>query len=106
MKTAGILLRYRPDLKLRDKLGRTALMWAAHWGHDKIVSLLLKRGAKPRLRDKKGHLAVDLIRWACDAATLERLNRLLGGPSRSPLYRTPKRGRPGGRVLPQPSGSK
>ena len=32
--------------------GSTALTWAAHEGHEQVVDVLLKAGAKPDIRDK------------------------------------------------------
>ena len=47
-------------LEAVDDRGRTALMTAAELGHDEVVDLLLRRGAKPDLRDKQGKTAADL----------------------------------------------
>jgi ankyrin repeat protein len=44
-----------------DFEGRTPLMLAAEKGHKPVVSLLLKRGADPKLKDKNGKTAAD---WA------------------------------------------
>ena len=42
-----------------DLLGRTALHEAAFWGHDDIISLLLRYGADVNLQDAAGLTAVD-----------------------------------------------
>jgi hypothetical protein len=48
--------RYRNDL--------TALMWAAGYGRDEAVKVLLAAGARTDLRDNRGKTAADIAREA------------------------------------------
>ena len=48
-----------PDFK--NKLGGTAMMWAASYGQDEAVRILLNRGADPRIKDVDGVTAAG---WA------------------------------------------
>jgi ankyrin repeat protein len=53
-----------PGLKIdnRDRLGYTALMWAAHNGRADIVQALLSHGADPKLKGKDGKTAADIAK--------------------------------------------
>ncbi len=41
----------------RDENDSTLLMWAAGYGHERVIELLLARGARPELRDNRGKTA-------------------------------------------------
>jgi tetratricopeptide (TPR) repeat protein len=42
------------DINIADTEGKTALMYAAAWGHESVVKLLLSRGADAAITDKRG----------------------------------------------------
>ena len=46
---------------VKNKLGGTALMWAASYGQDETVQILLSKGADPRIKDNDGVTAAG---WA------------------------------------------
>lgn len=52
-----LLLERGADLKVKDKLDRTALHWAAKGGRQAVVELLLYRGADPKVKDYYGRTA-------------------------------------------------
>src|ERR687897_3027909 len=54
----------------RDKLGRTALHWAAMGGHLEIVRMLLDAGAPADAPDKNGWTPLSLIEDGVDVAKL------------------------------------
>ena len=43
------------DITIRDKYGRTAVLWAARWGHRDIVEYLHQAGADVNIRDSDGN---------------------------------------------------
>ena len=48
------LLAKGANPNVKNKLGGTALMWAASYGHDELVQLLLAKGADARIKDVDG----------------------------------------------------
>jgi ankyrin repeat protein len=52
----------------RDQEGKTALMAAAEGGRDRIVKLLLDRGADPHIKDATGKTALDFAQPAATGA--------------------------------------
>jgi tetratricopeptide (TPR) repeat protein len=46
------------DINLTDDEGRTALMYAAGWGHKEVLKLLLSKGASPNRADNHGTTAL------------------------------------------------
>lgn len=57
--TASALIDGGADVNRSDPDGMTALMMAAGYGNDDMVTLLLSRGADPKLADEKGRRALD-----------------------------------------------
>jgi ankyrin repeat protein len=57
----GMLLDAGANPNVKNKLGGTALMWAASFGKDKAVGLLIDKGADLRLKDNDGVTAAG---WA------------------------------------------
>lgn len=51
---------------------RTALHWAAHRGHENVVTALLRSGADPLIKTQKGQTALDLAVNHDAAATVLR----------------------------------
>lgn len=51
---------------------RTALHWAAHRGHEHVVTALLRSGADPLIKTQKGQTALDLAVNHDAAATVLR----------------------------------
>ena len=47
---------------MANNQGRTPLHGAAHDGHNKVVHLLLQRGAEPNLEDEGGNTPLSLVR--------------------------------------------
>ena len=64
---AGVPVNRRYDNDL------TALMWAAAYGRDEAVKLLLARGADGAARDNRGKSAADMAGEGAHRATLELL---------------------------------
>ena len=57
------LLRNGADLEKMDRLGRTAIFYAAAGQHAEVVGLLLESGANVKHRDLNGDSAADLARY-------------------------------------------
>ena len=57
--TAAALLDSGADINGTDAQETTALMWAAGYGNDDMVKLLLTRGADVRRANRKGETALD-----------------------------------------------
>ena len=53
-----IILDAGMDVNLADDEGRTALMYAAGWGHGEALKYLLSRGASPNRADRHGSTAL------------------------------------------------
>ena len=54
-----VLLEAGADPNLKDKYGKTALIWAsAAEGHTEVVKVLLEAGADPNLKDEDGITAL------------------------------------------------
>lgn len=51
-------IRLGGNLDIQDKKGYTPLIFAAYYGHEKLVSLLLKNNANPCLKDSRGNTAL------------------------------------------------
>ena len=56
-----ILLGAGANPNVKNKLGGTALMWAASYGQDEALQVLLDKGADPRIKDVDGVTAAG---WA------------------------------------------
>ena len=57
-----LLLSKGAEINVADMGGLTALMWAADHGHKIVIELLLKNGADARLKNKKGKIALNLVK--------------------------------------------
>jgi ankyrin repeat protein len=57
VRIAALYIEHGADVNARNDAGRTALHGAVRRGHDEIVNVLLKAGAKKSLKDKKGRTA-------------------------------------------------
>ena len=57
-ETVKLLLDKGADINKGDTNGKTALMWAAHYGRFQVVELLLKSGADVKAKDNKDHTAL------------------------------------------------
>ena len=53
-----VSLKAGADVNVTDKLYRTALMWAATWGHEKCVDLLIGEDADADMEDTDGKTAL------------------------------------------------
>lgn len=69
-----LLLDRGAEIDLTNDLGRTALMIAAQRNHAEIVTVLLERGADPRLIDIQEYGAIDLTQ---DARVADELLRAM-----------------------------
>lgn len=63
VKAAAVLLDHGADPNLRDDSGSTALLWAIKQGHEDMVPLLLKHGAKTEMATDDGSNRTPLF-WA------------------------------------------
>jgi ankyrin repeat protein len=77
-------------LQQTDDKGRTALHWAALWGHGEIVALLLEQGAQANGRDASGETPIMLACKEGHLAVVEMLLRHVGGQA---LQQTDDKGR-------------
>jgi ankyrin repeat protein len=55
-----VLLKRGADVDIQGKTKRTALMWAARWGHQNMARILLAAGATLDLVDGSKMTALDL----------------------------------------------
>ena len=62
-------------LSLRDKFGRTPLMFAALADYPECAEALLKHGARPQLRDRSGRTA---MHWAAHHGNINCLKTIYG----------------------------
>ena len=55
-------------INAKDDKGNTALMWAAFYGYEEVVEMLLKNGADTKLINDKGETAIDFakMKWGKD----------------------------------------
>jgi len=58
VELAILALKAGAQVNARDEGGATALMLAAHGQHDRLVKVLLDRGADPAIHDADGHTAL------------------------------------------------
>ena len=56
-----MLLDHGASPNVKNKLGGTALMWAASYGYDEAIQIMLNKGADPRIKDVDGLTAAG---WA------------------------------------------
>ena len=70
----AVLLAAKADPNLRDRGGRTALMFAANEGHEQIVARLLAAKADPNLQAKLGQTA---LMFAAELGNKQIVARLL-----------------------------
>ena len=59
-KVMDIILAVKPDLNKRDSLENTPLHYACMYGHIDLVDTLLKLGAEPNMKNKKGETPIML----------------------------------------------
>lgn len=71
-----ILENSKDDINARDKLGRTALLWAASRGETDAVRQLLDHGANPNVSDFRGGQTP--LHAAAAGGILDRIQTLLG----------------------------
>jgi len=64
------------DMNHQDDLGRTALTWAAINGNGELITLLIKGGARPGIRDMDGRVA---LHWAVQQDNPDAVAALLDG---------------------------
>jgi ankyrin repeat protein len=58
VKKVKTFLAHGADINVKDKDGKTALIWAAYKGHRNVVKLLLAHGADINVKDKDGKTAL------------------------------------------------
>jgi ankyrin repeat protein len=71
----GLLLDRGVDVNQRYDNDLTTLMWAAAYGRDAAVKLLLERGADVSAHDNRGKTAADMAAEGGHRRTLESLRR-------------------------------
>lgn len=81
--TAKVLIE-SCDVNVADGTGRTALHWAAFYGHEAIVRMLVAKPASMHLRDKAGVTALDIAKRRELPAVVE----LLAGGAPAPTTAT------------------
>ena len=57
------LVKAKAKINLQDKMGRTALHEACLHGHKHVVKYLLKHGSDSKIKDEKGKIAADLVKY-------------------------------------------
>jgi hypothetical protein len=62
------------DVNRRYANDLTVLMWAAGYGRDDVVAVLLAAGADSSLKDNRGKTAADIAREGQYASTLAHLS--------------------------------
>lgn len=67
------------DIDLRDESRITALMYAAAYGHDELVALLLEKGAKTDLTDKFNMTALSHAKMQGNESTISLLEKVSPG---------------------------
>jgi hypothetical protein len=60
LESVRLLLKRGADVNAQDEYGETALMKACRRGHNDIIRELLKAGANRSIKDREGHVALDL----------------------------------------------
>ena len=63
LKAVNTLIKAKANINLRDKDGKTALMYAAaaNYADLEVVKLLIKSGADVNIKDKEGKTALDYV---------------------------------------------
>ena len=58
IKIVELLLKNGADLNIQEKIGYTALMYAAGKLNKEVVEILLKNGTDPNIQDYRGNIAL------------------------------------------------
>lgn len=82
LQVIKLLVKYKPSLDLRDKYGRTPLIWATSSGNEEMVEELLNAGASLTSSSSNWHA----LHEACKHGHLEIIKMLikLGSPVNNP----------------------
>lgn len=84
-RIATVLTRQRIDVDVRDQLGRTPLMYAAHAGKEKSVIALLNAGANPKALDHEGR---GVLHWIALTGTSHEIARILLARGADPKHKS------------------
>ena len=69
----SILMEYAPDPNMKGKDGKTALMRATQYGHEKIVDELLSAGADPNMLSREKQNALFFLGFNSKSEIVEKL---------------------------------
>jgi serine/threonine-protein phosphatase 6 regulatory ankyrin repeat subunit A len=70
------LIKAGEDVNARDRIGKTALMWAARNPNPDVITTLLELGADPKVYDIYGTMPMDIARGNRELENTEALRKL------------------------------
>ena len=75
LSRARELISSKAEVNVKDKNGKTPLIWAAEKGHEELMMDLMKAGAKLDATDEQGHTVLSRIHSCYQMEVMQRLNQ-------------------------------